>query len=283
MTYYATLADAKDEQLATTTTDNAKLLQIIRQVSARVDGVFKVRRPLFQPYIENRQWPLEREHINSWDNTFWFSVPLLALTSVQVGDDVLTVGSTVDVWPSLLSPARYLRIDDCCQTWYDYCTSDCAPPLVNMGGIWGFHRDYSNGWLSVTTLAAAPNASVASITVTDVDGTDAYGRTPWISAGALLRIDTEYLEVSVTDIAANTATVRRGVNGSTAAAHNNGTAVEVWQTEDVIRRAVARQSAFMYARRGAYESTSISDAGIVNFPSDLLAEFRASLGAYAYE
>lgn len=286
MTLYATLAEGRAETKAGTNADDAKLLTYLRIVSRRIDTLFQSRRPFFLPYIETRQYRIEPARVNAWDNTFQMNDNLLALTSVSVDGTALTIGTDVEAWPTLASPYRYLRLLDYGRTWYGLCDLSMPrkPYFATVTGTWGYHGDYTHAWLPVTTLSAAVVSTTATtITVTDVDGTDAYGRSPWISAGALLQIDSEWMEVTATNTTTNVCTVRRGVNGSTAATHLISAAVSVWQVEETIRRATARQAAFLYARAGAYESANVTDIGIVQFPSDLLAELRGIMVGYAYE
>lgn len=284
MTLYATLADGKAEMLASTTTDDAKLLNNLRIVSRRIDMMFHSRRPYFAPWIESREFALSSNRVNSRERTFRLGSPLLALTGVTIGTEALTLTTQVKAWMPLDTPIRKLLLADGGDTWYGYCDSSEDPLRVIVAGTWGYNRDWANAWLAVTTLGAAiANATTTSITVTDIDGTDTYGRSPWISAGALLKIDDEYLEVTATNTSTNVATVRRGVNGSTAAAHDNGDTVSVYQVEEDIRQVVARQAGSMYARRGAYTATQITDIGAVTYPPDLLPELRNTIAGYAYE
>lgn len=284
MTLYATLDDAKNAQKATTTVDDDILLRNLRTVSRRIDRLMESQRPYFAPTIETRQFVITRGRVRSADNTFLFDDPLLALTSVTVGSDALIIGTNVELWPTLTSPATRLRLVNNWDSWYTYCATSGAPLVATLMGTWGWHRQWGSAWLDVTTLGAAIVSTTATtLTVTDIDGTDAYGRSPWMSAGALLKIGTEYLEVTATNTTTNVATVRRGVNGSTAATHLNGATVSVYQVEEDIRDVVARQAAFKYSRRGAFESATITDLATVQFPSDLLGELRGVLTGYAYE
>lgn len=283
--WLCTLQDAKDEQNITSATnavEDAKLFEKIRQVSQRVNHFYQTRRPLFLPYVEDRKFRADGTRINSLDNTFFFRDYLLALSTVTLGTQVLTVGSAVEAWPTIPTPYQYLRLLDYSTSWYDYCTSSTPAPLfLTINGTWGYHSDYANAWLLTTTLTVDPLTNT-SITVTDIDGTDGYGRSPWISPGALLKIDNEFLLVTATNTSTNVATVKRGMYGTTGVAHNIGTGVYVWQVEDVIRRMVARQSAFLYARMGAYETSNVTDIGIANYPSDLLAELRGTVQGLIY-
>lgn len=287
MTLYATLDDAKSTMKAGTSsnvTEDPIVLRNLRVVSRRIDRLFASRRPYFAPWIETREYLIDAERINSAEQTFLFGDPLLALTAVTVGTDALVVNSTVKLWPPLTTPARQLRLISPGLGWYGYCDSNYDPLRVIITGTWGYHRDWTNAWLDVTTLSAAiATAAVTTITLTDIDGTDVYGRQPWISAGSLLQIDSEWLEVIATNTTTNVATVRRGVNGSTAATHLISATVSVYQPEEDIRDVVARQAGFKYARRGAYETVTVADLGSIQFPPDLLGELRATLSGYAYE
>lgn len=287
MTLYATLDDAKSTMRASSSSDTVNdpiVLRNLRVVSRRIDRIFASRRPYFAPWIETREFLVTPERVNSAEQTFLFADPLLALTAVTVGTEALVVNSTVKAWPPLTTPMRQLRLISPGLSWYGYCDSNGDPLRVIISGTWGYHRDWSNAFLAVTTLGAAiATTTVTSVTLTDIDGVDAYGRQPWISAGSLLQIDSEWLEVVATNTTTNVATVRRGVNGSTAATHLNAAAVSVYQPEEDIRDVVARQAGFKYARRGAYETVTVADLGTVQFPADLLGELRATLSGYAYE
>lgn len=285
MTPYATLAQAKGELKATGTVDDAKLLENIRQASVRIDRLFHSRRPYFAPWNEARIFPVDGYHVNSYDNTFYFGENLLALTALSIGSDTITVPTIANVWPTSPSPYKTLRLTSSGGAWYDYCESgDCTAPLTTtITGVWGFHRDYSNAWQDVDSITADITAGATSFIVNDADGADAWGVTPRLSAGNVVKLDSEYMEVTATNTTTNVVSVKRAIHGTTAAAHTTGARVYVWDTEEAVRRAVERQAAYMYARRGAYESSNITDVGQINFPADLLAELRGVVAGYAYE
>lgn len=285
MTLYCTLSDAKADDGATGITGDNYLLRAIRTVSRRVDREFAAKRPLFAPVIEARKVRVDGYHVNSWDNTLRLDGSLLALTAATVGSTALVVGTNVSGYPDVdMPPFPYLRLTQCgSRGWYYTDCADCSAPLyATITGIWGVHRDYANAWQLADTLSAGINASVTTLTVADIDGADVYGVTPRISAGNLLKIDDEFLEVIATSTATNAATVRRGVNGSTAAAHALSAPVYVWQIEEPIRAVVARQAAMIYARKGAFTTVEISGMSEVRYPADLLPELRAVLQEYAY-
>lgn len=287
MPTYCTVDDVKVQMQASqvasmAATETVKILALCRSVTAQVDRLFQARRPFFFPYIESRQKSVTPHTVNTMQNSLFFVDNLLELTSVTAGTTALTIGSTVEAWPTSDTPYHYLRLMSYWNNWYQYLQDDSIPLFVTINGVWGFHRDYANAWLKVDDLAGDINASVTSLSVADVDGTDDYGRTPRISAGNLLKIGTEYLEVTATNTGTNAVTVRRGVNGSTAAAHTAGDDVYVWQVEDTIRAETARQVGYVYARRGAYETATINDIGVQQFPPTMVASLLGAVEGYSY-
>lgn len=283
---YATLAEAKAEDKATSTTDDDKLMRAVIAASARVDGVFQSRYRYFMPVIRAITFPVRETMVDSEINTLRLPYPLLALTSVTFNGTAMTVGTNVEAYIPNITPYNYLRMMTFATTWYNFVSwsSSYPEPLVSITGIWGYHGDYANAWLSVDALAAAITTTTATtFTVADVDGDDAYGFGPRISRGNLLKIDSEFLEVTDTNTTTNTVTVRRGANGSTAAAHLINAPVYTWQVEENVRRVTARQASLLYARRGAFEVSTLNEIGVsTSYPQDLLTELKGALQDYAY-
>src|SRR5690606_35601661 len=139
--------------------------------------------------------------------------PVLELTSVSLGNTSLTINTDVEAWPDTTAPIRTLRLTSLERSWYRDAAANCdgTPLTVTLGGIFGIHRDYTNAWSSVDTLAAAIISTTSTtFTVADVDGADEYGLTPRVSPGHLVRIDDEIMEVTATNTTTNVVTVRRG-------------------------------------------------------------------------
>lgn len=279
MAFYCTLADARAAMNAASTVDDALLLSLIGQVSTRIDLLMASPTPYFQPYLEAREFEITMDRIDSWRNLFILpsGETLLSIDTISLGTTTL---SSVEAYPALRVPIKMIRRTDGC-SWYENGTDDPLTTIVY--GVWGYHRAYARAWQAVDTLAAAIVTDTATtFTVADVDGADPYGFTPRISAGNLVKIDSEIMEVIATTVATNTVTVRRGVNGTTAAAHLIAAPVSTWQTDDNVRRVTARQAGLLYARRGAYEQQQITDVGVITYPADLLAELRGVLQGYQY-
>lgn len=275
---YCTLADAKATMRADSTLDDALLLSLIGQVSARIDLLMSTNTPYFQPYTDALEFEVVAQRVDSGRNAFILppGSPLLALTSVLLNGAAVTASAH----PATRSPISMIRRTDG-GSWYENGTDD--PPTVVITGVWGYHRRYAQAWPVVDALAAAVISTTATtITVADVDGSNPDGFTPRISAGNLIGIDNELLEVTATNTVTNAVTVRRGMNGTTAATHLIAAPVSVWQTDDNVRRVTARQAGLLYARRGAYEQQTITDVGVITYPADLLSELRGVLQGFQF-
>lgn len=259
-----------------------RLIRNLRTVSRRVDKVFHSDRPIFAPWIETRKFSLDGHSISSYFGTFNFPGYLLALNGdVSING---TVVSSIEAYPDAsMPPFSQLRLTDDCASWYSQVCACCTPLQVSINGIWGIHSDYAHAWLAVDTLAAAiTTTTITTFTVADVDGADVYGNTPRISVGHLLKIDSEYMEVTATVPGTNTVTVIRGAHGSTAATHIISAVVSVWQVEEPIQWAVGRQADLMYARYGAYTTSETTDFGEIRYPADFLQEVYGVMQHYAY-
>lgn len=287
MTFYATLADVKSELNAENTVDDAYVLRSIKQVSSRLDREFASAIPFFAPVIQTRPIPLIGMNINSTSRTLTLDGHLLSLTGVSVGTQALVVGTNVQMYPTGLVPTNTLQLIGAGYfSWYTIACAGCSawgPQFATIAGVWGFNADYANAWQAVDTITTVGgiNASATSFTVADVDGDDTNGFAPRISAGNMLQIGSEWMDVISTVTGTNTVTVKRGVNGSTAASHAQGAAVSTYQVDDAVRRIVVRQCAFQYARKGAFDSVRHDGFQTITFPTDLLDEVNALLSLFA--
>ena len=283
---YCSLADARAEIKAIGTVDDDKIIRYIRQVGARINAIMapRTRRPVFEPYVEQRTFLLTSRDVNSMMGSFSFRDPLLSITSVLV--NTVDVTSSIEAYPLGRTPVRAIRFINGAHSWYEFCNSR-DPVYVYVAGTWGIRVDYANAWVAYDTVQTNPIApSGTTFIVENADGDDPYGIAPRFSAGQLLRIGDglEILRVSDIDTAANTVTVARAQNGSSLPAGNYaiGSTVYVFEPEDQIRRVVARQAALMYARMGAFQVETLDGVGVITYPEDLLVELRNVLTDYQY-
>lgn len=277
---YATLYDVKTNINTAKDTENDALLDYATYVSWRIDGLMASEVPYFEPYLATDDLIIDPTMINSWRGTLMLPFPYISITSVTVGTTTLVIDTNVEAYPSTVTPIRTLRLIDCCQTWYDYCMASCCEPLaVSITGVRGYRRRGGNRWTTVGTLTNNINSSDTTFLITGQSG---HPETLTFSSGCLMAITTsgatEYMR-RVYD--ASAIVVSRAINGTTAAAHTAGDSVLVWNVEETIRRATARQAGLLLARRGAYDVRGSNDIGTpIQFPQDMLHELNAIIQMY---
>lgn len=289
MPCFATLAQAQAEIKNTaaptggydsTTSDDAFVLEALHTVSDRMATTKGYR---FEPVVETRYLDSIGTHVDEFTGRLYLPAPLLAVTSISVNGTALT-GSQYVLEPRGRTPYTVIRRVDGTDIGV-WNTSDVWLDAISISGVWGWRKNYTaDGWRKVDDLAASMTDSATTLTVADVDGVDPFGRTPRISAGAMLRITTsgasEYLEVTATDTTTNVVTVMRGVNGSTAIAHSSGDDVEVWYPEPAVVHATARWAGYLYQRRAAFNAIAIDGFTTTTFPEDMPGNVAKTLREY---
>lgn len=284
---YATLDDVKAELREQTfaAVHNRRVMQYLRTITQRVKRIAGDKMD-FEPYLEQRKFTADMSTVNSLWNLF--TLPgdyLLEITALSNDGTALVQDTDYYKYPrDTYRPIQALRLkEDTTQSWYP-CYSSNVFDTILLTGWWGYKDRYSTeGWVSTgeTVPVAGITDSAVSFTASDVDGLDSMGRAPRISAGNLLKIDSEVIEVTATDTSANTVTIRRAMRGTSAAAHVSGTTIYVWNVEDDIRYVVARAAAYSYSRIGAFNTTQAQDFTTVTYPADFPAQVRAAIQGYA--
>ena len=291
---YTTLARVKAELAASSTVDDAKVLNYMGIVTQRLRGFGYD----FEPQYATEYFTAFSEYTNLSRGTLELingngQRMLLAsstdVPSIVSDNTAFTYGTQVFSWPRGASPIKTLRLNDA-----DYTNSTTWLPrggrafydTILITGWWGYREQYETfGWLASgqTILnVGGITAGGTSITVTNVDGADALLRIPAFSAGNIIRIENEIMLVLSTDTTANKISVRRGMNGTTAAAHAAGTAISIWEWEPDIVQAATRQVALLYARKGSFTSMEVGGAATATYPRDLLAELYATMQRFQY-
>lgn len=279
-----TLDDAKIQLKASqagtgaiTATEEAKLLRAVYRVTRRVEQLTKIA---FEPYRDTKYITAASDIVNSRYGILTLPEPLLEVVSLVNDGTTITESTDFYSYPRGRTPINQLRlVENSCYSWYP-ANCNLFDTLV-ITGVWGYKENYSrDGWISADALAANITDSATALTVADVDGLDAMNRTPRLSPGNLVKVNSEIMEVLGTNTSTNVFTARRGVRGTTAAAHTAGATVYTWNVQEDIRDTCARQAAAMYARLGAFESSVVSELGQVNYPPDLLQELLGTLQGY---
>ena len=113
---------------------------------------------------------------------------------------------------------------------------------VQIAGQWGWWRHLKRANETANAIADATTESVTVSSRTDVE------------AGHTLLIDSE--QVYVKSYAANTLTVVRGVNGTTAASHSSGVAIDIYEYAGPVVEAAIIQTSRLWRRKdGAFGGT----------------------------
>ncbi|MGB1285114.1 MAG: hypothetical protein ACPG7F_01160 [Aggregatilineales bacterium] len=282
---YTTLAAVKTELQSDNTTIDNELYGKIRATSRLIDkALFGSNRAVFAPTTETRSFRLRNDRIDRAYRIYTFANSLkdslFTLESVVLNGTTVSGATLYQVTPN--RPATALQLPSG-TTWHRYCNASSTPPTIRITGVWGYHEDYANAWENEDTLQADITASATSLAVADVDGSDTWGETPRLSAGNLLKVNDEIMLVTATDTAADTAAVRRGMQGTTAAAHTSGDTVSVWQLDTALRLMVARQVAAQYAKQGGYTDMDISGGATQRGVSTFLPELLTYLNSFNYD
>lgn len=140
---------------------------------------------------------------------------------------------------------------------------------VEVDATWCFHAFAPDAWTQVDASVTLANTTATSISVTD--GT-AYEVLQY------LRCEDELMHI--TAISSNTLTVRRAVNGSTAAAHT-AQPLERFNVQADIALAATRIAAFLYERRTAVGNVAQVLSGAVVMDA-LPDEAKTIINYYRY-
>jgi hypothetical protein len=165
-------------------------------------------------------------------------------------------------------------------------TPDAANQII---GFWGYHDNWAGAWEdSSDTVQDDPlSNSATTLTVTDVDGDDINGIPNRFKRQQLLKIEDEILWITDTNKTDETLTVRRGMNGTTAASHVQTTAISVFKPMDDVVEAMQTLTAHLYRRKGSIgtsdERPVTGAQGQILLPSTLPEEVKRVLRPHRKE
>lgn len=244
--------------------DDGLILSIIRDVSREMHGLSNL---YFWPRIQTHLFDVPDKGYS-----LYLDEPLLEATSFLNGD-----GSTIDptdyvLYPLNKTPKNEARLIPA-YVQFQIPSSGYGYGAMTVSGVWGYHPDYSNAWQEVTTLSAA---------ITSTSSGSASVPTGIIYAGELLKIDSEYLYVSAvtSGSVADTLSILRGVNGSTAATHLTAATVSRWTLPYEVEMIARFCTAGYYRLRSNPMMDTVSLDGVVfTTPKDVQAYMRKRMEA----
>lgn len=251
MNHYCRLPDLLAEISKTSAAaGDAVLLRIIGAVSRGFDGSKVLNRQVFPEF---GTWYLDGDG----SRELFLDFDMLAISALTVDTDgsgtyetALTEGTHFRLTPRNQPNKRRIELlrDATIAAWPEY------PDSVKMVGQRGYRA------LSEATGQNVQNATEITSSGTTLTVTSSTG----LAAGDLLIIESE--EVYVTAIpGATSATIERGKNGTTAAAHANGTAISRRRYPEDIELACRLQAARMYTEARTGQSGVNADAGMGGF------------------
>jgi len=198
-------------------------------------------------------------------------------TTVSSDDYFLMCGRSYNLTPY----DRIVMKTDGDQTMLEY--SGTLQKANAVTAIWGYHEDWDNAWEnSQDDVENNPlTAAGTSITVNDADGADQCGLTPRFQPLQLLKIEDEYVYVTATDTSTNKLTVIRGVNGTTAAAHVQNTAIYLYRPmEDIVQAAKDLAKYLYHTKDSTGDVTMFPEAGAVTVPEGVPRSVKQAVEAY---
>ena len=155
---------------------------------------------------------------------------------------------------------------------------------VEIDGVWAKVEDrvacYED---SNQTVQDNPMASGATVlTVSNVDDDDLFGISPAFVPGLLLRIQTEFFEVTAANKADETLTVIGARNGSAAASHVQNSTIEIWRPPAAVRAAASIMATRLMqrAQQGFADARANPELGQLQFVRRMDPEAKALLEPY---
>ncbi len=242
MNLYATLAELRRYLAleAAQTADDDVLLELLRAASRLIEG-YTARR--FYPRRQTRTYTLQGAQALLLDDD------LLVLEAVSNGDGRAIPLEAVHALPANRVASR-LELDRSRAAFF----ADADPlEAIAVQGIWGFHPLWEEAWAaSGDSVQDAPwSATATTLHVADADAPNVHGYGQRFAVGQLLRVGEEYVHVLAVDTAANALTVARGVNGTQAAEHAQGTSIAVYSAPADVRSACLRLASWLYRQPDA--------------------------------
>lgn len=261
---YTTVDSLRATYLAATeTTRDTLLLDMIRAASRSIDAIGC---RTYYPRVETRYYDVPRTPGLHLDDD------LLEVTTCTNGGVGVLEASDYRLYPRNDSAKNEIRLTLAGgQTWQTDSNGD-PDSAIAITGIWGFHPRYDSAWAAtgavLTTAATTTSATTIGVT------------TGVLVAGDLVKIGDEMMHVSaVATSTSDTATVVRGVNGSTATTHTTSAAVLRWTFEE-IEHVAKTAAAAMYRLRNNPVGETVNVGGeVFSTPRDVNAYIEQQLGA----
>lgn len=220
--------------------DDARLLTSLESASAVIQ--MKAGRA-FVPHLATRYMSVNRRA----STELILMDDLLDLISLQNGDGTTIQSTNVTLIRDGDGPASVLMLKNGhAFTWIDH-----PEQAIAVNGIWGWHDNWGGAWRDSLDqlVGSVDTATETEISVGYADLADSAGESPRFQVGHVLRIDDEYMRIQsivVNPGGADTLTVERGINGTTATTHPLNTSIDTYQPPEIIASLTVLWAAWFY-------------------------------------
>lgn len=240
---YTNLNRVRTRHAITSTSDNTLLLEMIRDASKLVD-LWSKRSWL--PYQETKEFgpefllsPYELHLRND----------LLSVTTLTNADGSTISASEYFITPRNAYPKHFIKIKDNSGVYFAFTNNY---DVIQIDGLWGAHNDYDYAWVDSNDNVPGGGITSGSTTLTVTSNQVAADGFNSFSGGTLIKIESEFIRI--VGVSATTATIQRGVRGTTAAAHTAGVDIYVFRPESTIEFATDEIVKWMYEHRDEVQS-----------------------------
>jgi hypothetical protein len=261
---YTTIQALRKTYLSASENTRDDLLgDLIRAASRNIDAIGC---RAYYPRVETRYYDTPRGAALILDDD------LLEVTTLTDGSAGALASTDYRLYPRNESAKNEVRLTLVGgKTWQTDSDGD-PDSAVSIAGIWGFHTRYDSAWAA--TGAALTTAA------TSTSATSIYVTTGKLDAGDLVKIGSEMMHVSaVARDSADTATVVRAINGTTAATHSTSAEVLRW-TFDEVEHVCKTATAAMFRLRNNPIGETVNVGGeTFETPKDVNAYIERQLGA----
>ena len=254
----------KPETWTANTIDDAVIERMIESASRYID---KKTRRFFYPLYGTRNFdiPLERR--------LYLDTDLLELITLTNGDNQTIAATDYILESKNIYPKWAIKLLDSTDTTWETDSNNSAEGVIDALAWWGFHNDYDRAWLADTTTNEVLTDSDLTITMTAATN---------LQVGQIIKIESEVMVIrSISSL--NVTVIKRGDNGTTAAAHGTGKTVYIWQPVADVKNACIDIVNGLFHRRSGQNISGIAEvtaAGIVITPQDISSFARDIMQNY---
>lgn len=221
------------------------------------DMITRAMNNVFVPYVHTQTWR-GLSYRQSWQYDRRTGDCILRLP-----DSLLSVTSLTFTGTALASTDYYLAPQDSCPareialySGGSYTLPSASTASIVLVGIWGYHPAPSAMW-------KVSGATVQSNPMTDSATTFTASSSTPLEVLQYIRVDSEYMLITAINTSTHVVTVERAVNGTTAAAHTQNTAIYTYEPVEDIADECARLAIRRYQLRSGMEFIPVGEGGLV--------------------